>query len=216
MPIFWKTADQCPDLEVLADMESVIDARPRFRPIAAFGLKVDVLLASADDDKPALSRNGSHPDAYIKVNTGELRARGLGDVTVYIDADRHRDKTVRQRQATLAHELYHVEIQTHRETTIDDDGRDVLVTRPDLDDYDRPVVKLIPDDWTVTGFREVAEWYGDDSCEVKSYRAMGRLLAQAVMPFMEDRGDEEGDEAPDLEAVLGATARGRSLTGATS
>lgn len=209
MPTTYATPDQCRDLEILADLDEVLAAHERFAPILKFGLKIDILLASSDDDGPALSKNGAHPDAYIGRRSGKERAQGLGDVLIHVDAGRYRDKPRRERLATLAHELYHIAIQTHKETTLNDDNEEVIVDAADLDAYARPVVKLIADDWMVTGFREVAEWYGPDSCEVKSYRAMGKLLAQAVLPFMagDDRG-ESGDGEPD-EVTLTLTGRKR-------
>ncbi len=200
MPVYFKTPEQCPELEVLADMEAVVADHVRFDPIAEYGLKIDVIIAFADDDGPALTKAGAHPEGYIKVGNKEARAEGRGDVKIFVDGGKYRYKSQKERAAFWAHELYHISIKTHKETTLDDDGKEILVTAADLDDYGRPVVKLIPDDWTVTGFREVAEWYGDDSGEVKSHRAIGELLKQALMPFM--AGD---DRAPGTTTTVNMT-----------
>ncbi len=199
MPTLFKRVADVPDLEIMADLHAVIDSHDRFAPIAEFGVKIDVLLGYNDGDADVLKDDA---DAQIKVLKGEDRVNGVGDVRILINGERYRRYTSRQRAGLLAHELYHIQIPTHREVVFDDADREVFVSRPDLDDYGRPVVKLIKDDYKFTGFREVAQWYGADSGEVRFYRMLGASLEQSSLPFMAVTEDRDSDLIPDTFASL--------------
>lgn len=125
-----------------------------------------------------------------------------------IDGAKYERRNERQRHAILCHELYHIAIKTHAEIEHDLNGDPRRVQKPDLDPYERPVVKLIPDDWSVTGFRQVAEWYGNDSAEVRSHRAIGELLGQLVMPFVMVPGPQAAIDVTPAKPAVGRIVEG--------
>lgn len=170
--------------DVLAVMRRVIDAHDVFADIGKH-VNIEVLMAWADGGV-AVKLHGDRAAAKIKVIGGEERSRGGPDVRIVIDARMFGEMSPRTRMALFAHELYHIELQRHLDGSVK------------TDPYDRPIIKLIDDDWCINGFQRVAEWYGDASLEVQSYRAVGEVLGQGTLPF--------GDPAPLSEVEREAAA----------
>ena len=197
MPTTYEPAD----ISVSSILDDVLSFHDRFTPIVDAGVRFDLLMASNDNGNP-LKHHGSVAAAMIKIVGPEERARVLArgetdppDLRIKIDAGRWGRLTDRQRMALLAHELYHVELVTKPNS--------VILKR---DAYDRPVIKLIPDDWTINGFVEVASWYGEDAAERRSYKGVGELLAQKTFGFVEA---PEARPVANVE-VLGCDARAKA------
>lgn len=201
MTTVYKTPSEIDDFDITADLRRVLERHGRFKPILDFDLKIDLSIAYSDKDD-AVKLHGAPALAKIKIIGPEDRARGNGDVRITVDGPKYERRNQRQRDAILCHELYRIAIKTHRVVEKDEADKDVVVTRADLDPYERPVVKLIPDDWHVTGFRQVAEWYGNDSAEVCSHRAIGELLGQLVMPFAMAPGSEDAMNQAKLDRIF--------------
>jgi hypothetical protein len=176
----YKTA---PD-DVLAVMAHAIERHDRFAEITDSETKIDVLMVWADNDKP-IKVHGATATAKIQVIKGDRRVRGESDLEILVDAKRYGALKARSREAMFAHELYHIEYNHGG------DGESVK-----LDVYGRPDVHLIPDDYTINGFKTVADWYGDDSLEVRSHRAVGEILSQGTLPLGE-ADEPEPDTASD-------------------
>ncbi len=161
MPTQYTLADKS-DVDL---MHEVISRHERFSDLRKFGVVIEVLMAWSDNDQP-IKHHGAVAIASVKVVGGEERANGGPDVRIKIDAKRYLALGKASREAVFAHELYHIEVQYS--------GGDGVKRDP----YGRPVIKTIPDDWTINGFQEVAEWYGEASIERRSYQAVGGLLEQ--------------------------------------
>lgn len=143
------------------------------------------LLSAFNPDGPAVKLHGSPALAVIKVIGPEERAKGAGDLRIKIDAERYDRLSDRTREAMFAHELYHVVLARKKNGALK------------LDPYERPVTRLKPDDWCFTGFKEVADWYGEDSVERISYRRLGEILSQSVFEFV-SRDDDAPATSPDV------------------
>lgn len=169
------------DEDVLDVMRRVIAAHDMFDEIGEH-VKIEVLTAWAANGVP-LRHGGDRAAAKIRVIDGEERSRGGPDVRILIDADLFAGMSPRTREALFAHEIYHLRLQRHLDGSIK------------TDPYGRPVIKMIDDDWCINGFQRVAEWYGDASIEVRSYRQVGEMLAQMSLPLggPETTSDAEAD-----------------------
>lgn len=101
-------------------------------------------------------KSGSGMALLAKVERTSLKNRVLGesDVTMLIDGDKWKNLQDNMKVALIDHELYHVLVKR------DKDGHVVS------DDIGRPVIKMRPHDWEITGFKAIAERYGDASVEV--------------------------------------------------
>src|SRR5262249_43515530 len=102
------------------------------------------------------------------------------DLYIFIDANRWEESSERRRAAILSHELRHVDFKLEGAKN----GGGIK-----YDVYDRPVIKLVPDDWVLTGFSDVCEWYGEDAVEYQAARGVRKKLVQLGLPFSaeEDR-----------------------------
>jgi hypothetical protein len=169
------------DPEAYESLERVLRRHDHFNPIRADEFTFVLALASqiGESQKPPLPDGAK---AFIKQTNSLDRACGVPDIRVVIDAERWEGLSLEERDALIAHELYHMEPTGKR------------------DSYDRPLCTMIDADVKITGFREVAEWYGERSMEVKSYRAFGELLKQALLPFPDDRDLPGQTHLPFLQA----------------
>lgn len=125
-------------------------------------VRVDVLFVSdIDEDSgevtPCLEEHGYPAAACVKVNAPPLRALGLGDALITIDAAVWAGLGTADRAALLDHELMHLEIKTK-------DGE--VVT----DDQGRPALKLRKHDWQLGGFVDIAARHGSCALEVQAVR----------------------------------------------
>ena len=175
--------------EVLDVIAEVID---NWHPdLAEAAARIGAVMArpTLDDDGepkgPALAKDGHKVLARIKRNGGEDRAGGKDDATITLDADHWEtlgeliDGDERQR-ALVDHELYHLEVQ--REKPLPGQARGAIRT----DDRGRPLFKMRPHDWELTGFRVVAERHGRHSEERIQARRFHDHFGNLLFSFAED------------------------------
>ena len=149
---------------------------------------------------PAVKVGGYPCAAKIKLVPLVQRADGRADVEVIIDADQWDDMTDPQREALLAHELYHLELCKDEEDNILGD------------DIGRPRLKLKKHDHQFGWFNAIAERYADESGEVRQAKAFVDECGQSWFGWA--RPPEGGVEsmpakmpANITKAMLDATAR---------
>lgn len=192
MSITLTPADQSM-LNVLQDV--LVDHYPE---LIEADLKIEVLMASAPEGKPAVKLHGNPALAVIKIVGPDERCSGGPDVRIKVDLGRWASLGPKRREALFAHELFHVVLSR------DEDGE--LLT----DDYDRPKVKLKPDDWAITGFKAIYDLYGEDSVEWSSYVAMRETLGQGTFDFMGKDGERKNgaSDPADAAALAGVGSTG--------
>lgn len=167
-----KYEEAMPDVYVL--MEQVINEH--FEEIRSVEppLKITVLMAGngGESNEPCLKHHGAACFALIRRSKPQDRAQNGPDVYIEIDENRWEESNERRRMAVLAHELRHVEFKLDKGGGV---KRDI---------YERPVIRFVPDDWTLTGFEDVCEWYGEDAVEYQCVREVHGKLAQLGLSFM--------------------------------
>lgn len=183
MPTTYTPADS----DVILLLESVL--QEFFPRVASVDPPLQIRVLMAENDKGnALKRFGRGTVALIKRGTKEQLASEGPDLWILIDAGRWNRSNERRRRAILAHECHHIEIQ------YESDGK-----TPKTDDIGRIKVRLIPDDWVLTGFREVVEWFGADAVEREALTRVEEYLAQRILPF----ADPQDVDVTDQAAVVG-------------
>lgn len=151
-----------------------------FQDLISADVAIEVIMASAPKGRPAVKIAGSPALAKIKKVPREQTVTGGPDVRILVDATRYAKLGQRRKEALFAHELEHVELTRDEET-----GEWVK------DDYDRPKIKLKPDDWLITGFAKIHAMYGEDSCEQMSFNTLSQILGQKTFGFMAADGAGE-------------------------
>ncbi len=161
--------------------------------------EIEVLMAEGDKGKPAIRSHGHACAGKIKLPKPEERAadQGVPDVRIFLDRNRWDKLSVRRRQALLHHELSHLAIRY--------DKRSGEVKR---DDYGRPRLRLKLDDWMLTGFRDTAELFGEDSLDVQLLRKVGEMLRQQSLPFFGD-GSSPAPRAKKSKAKKSKAKKGK-------
>lgn len=159
----------------------------RFPEIAACDPPLQIAILFADNGgkvfRPALKHHGAACVAKISRVKPEEKAQGGPDVRISIDLNRWEERSDNGRAAILAHEIRHIKLKRER------DGKTLK-----RDIYDRPAFVFVPDDWMLTGFRDVCEWYGEDAVEYQAVRDVHSVLVQLGLPF------EGGGELTTAEA----------------
>jgi hypothetical protein len=137
-----------------------------------------ILMATDDDpegDGNPVKLHDRTCAAVISIIPYKQRVDKRADAEIIIDAERWKKFSQRTRRALLDHEI------THLEFKIDDDGF------VQTDDAGRPKLRLRDHDWDVTGFRSIAQRYGDDSIDVMNLRQLqkdyGDVMAIGVGLF---------------------------------
>ena len=155
-------------------------------------LRFDLLFATDrdrdDNPVPALKKHGHHVAAYIKRVPDDEKAKGSDapDLRIVIDKLQWDDLGEREREALLHHETSHVEPKRDKHGVIR------------LDRYGRVAVRLRPDDWMLTGFRQTVAIFGQDALERQALDGALRMLRQRDLPF--------GDEAEPSTVAFRAAA----------
>lgn len=134
---------------------------------------------------PAMAKDGFPVLARIKRNSEEDRAGGKDDATITIDADHWEtldgeDDGLARQRALIDHELYHLEVQ--REKALPGQVKGPIKT----DDRSRPLFRIRPHDWEITGFRAVAERHGRHSEERIQARQFHDRYGQLLFSWAED------------------------------
>lgn len=168
-----------PDEETTELLESVIEEYFAVE-LAALepALNIDIRMAVSDKPGvPSVKHHGHECFATIEIVKAKERSRGGPDLRLTIDKRKWQAARTEMRTAVLHHELNHVVPQMEKDS-------DVLK----LDPYGRPVVKLRPDDWCLTGFRETVRIFGEDAVERQCLDRVEESLRQMGLPFGEERG----------------------------
>ena len=145
-----------------------------------------IMVSSVDKDgepdgKPALKSSSGHPAAAkVGLVSAKDKLSKNYDVEILIDLTVWGEMDDKKRFAVLDHEMTHVEIVE------DKDGH------AKIDDNGAPKLKLIPDQFHLWGFLEIAQRHGLSSSEVLCMRDMveehGHLfgVAPAAAPIPHD------------------------------
>lgn len=157
--------------------------------------KVDVraLMAFAEGD--AVKLHGYPCAAIIKAVGLKERAQGLSDALIIIDAAwwKDEDRTERELDALIDHELTHIELQF--------DKHKILVR----DDLSRPVIKMRLHDWQLGGFAQISARYGASALEVKGVKAISDRYGQLFWNW--DRADAPGPAGAVVKSLLDSAQR---------
>lgn len=138
MPTTYKLAQEV-DESIELTLDRVLRKHLHFEPLIRAEVDIEVLCAFNSKGHP-IKVMKCPALAKVKVIKDEERSRGGPDVRIVLDHKRWSALGHPSQEATLAHELYHLELVE------DGDGGF------ERDAYDRPVVKTIPDDWLLNGF----------------------------------------------------------------
>lgn len=158
------------------DVTNVVDAvmEKYHGELKQMRVRVDVLMATATDFKPAVSVNGYAAIAKVKIVSLKDRALGHGDAEIIIDdLEWHRMKP-EQRVALVDHELYHLEIKRNRKTG-----------QPERDDLNRPKLKMRKHDWQIGWFNAIAQRHGEMSVEIAQATQLKAENGQLYFGFAE-------------------------------
>jgi len=105
----------------------------------------------------ALACHGYPAAATVKIHSLPLRALGLGDFLITVDAATWASLSTAERTALLDHELCHVE-------AIENDGDF------EHDDLGRPKLRLRKHDWQLGGFVGIAKRHHNRALEVQAVK----------------------------------------------
>jgi len=151
---------------VQALVERVIDKS--FPELKEAGVTINILFAYKTNkyDAPivALRKDGHALAAKISITSQEDRARGQADCKLVIDDFGWGTMKDMHRAALIDHELRHLSLGAIKPTKKND-----FATGLKRDDLGRPVIKICPHDWVLTGFARTAEIYGDYSIEARQF-----------------------------------------------
>jgi hypothetical protein len=151
--------------------------------LAEHGVTIGILMATSDDDKPAVTKDGYPCAALIEKTSYKNRCLGIADAVITIDSASWKDFTEAEKVAVLDHELMHLEL------VYDKDG--VLKT----DDANRPKLKMRLHDFQIGGFAVIAERHGAASIESQEFRSVYHHYYQQLFKWSDDQGGErEGDD----------------------
>jgi hypothetical protein len=124
-------------------------------------VRLCILMATSDtpeNGEPAVKLHGWPCAAVVSVIGYKQRVDKRADAEIVIDAKWWDGATPNQRRATLDHEITHLEIQKDETGSVK------------TDDQGRPKLKLRLHDYELSGFRSIAERYGEDALEVMGIR----------------------------------------------
>jgi hypothetical protein len=193
MPTEYRSAD--PDVHDLLDdvIDQFFPELSRLDPPLAF----DIRMATATQggkgkgkgkDKPAVKLHGHARAATIEIIRPKERSAGGADLRLTIDEVRWGKSDGETRRALLHHETSHIVPR------YDKDSGSLL-----LDPYGRPVVKLKPDDWMLTGFVETVRVFGEKAMERRALNCVEESLSQTSFKFDEDDADRVNDHLAAVE-----------------
>lgn len=129
------------------------------KPLIACELKIDIVMAHADQDEKgrllndALTKNGVKALGVTRALPIKDRAMGRGDAEICLDADWWSLASGDEQAALLDHELHHISVKCDRSGNIQ------------YDDLNRPKIKLRKHDVEVGWFKLIADRHGAASIE---------------------------------------------------
>lgn len=162
MPTFERCDKSVEDLA-----KNLINQFESHKPLAAFEVKIDYVVARADvDDKgrqlnDALTKNGVKALGIARKTSLKDRALGRGDAEISLDGDWWKDASGEEQAALLDHELHHISVKTDNMGNVKYDA------------LGRPQIKLRKHDVEVGFFNIIAERHGIHSQE--------RIQAKSIM-----------------------------------
>lgn len=124
--------------------------------------------AEGELTSPTLKSHGYPALALVKINNQRDRTDGLADATVIIDGDQFFDLSHEKQVAVLDHELEHLEV------VYDEDGN------IQLDDCNRPKLKMRLHDLFVGGFKSIVLRHGENAVEIGHIEAVNREVEEAM------------------------------------
>jgi hypothetical protein len=200
----------------------LVEANARIGAVFAY----PTLDKEGDPTGPAMMKDDRQIMARIKKNSEEDRAAGKDDATITFDAEEWKRLDDEpdggfQQAALVDHELHHLIVRRE----LPADGQ--KVGRIMMDDKGRPLFKMKPHDWEITGFRAVAERHGRHSYERQEARRFHDRFGNLLFNFAEDKAspidverafDEVAGKINDGAMGTGVTAKvnGRKPRGAAS
>lgn len=135
--------------------------------LSKINIRIGIIMVSSEDKdgepdgKPALKSASGHPAAAkVGLVSPKDRLTKHYEVEILIDSQAWGEMTPAKRLAVLDHELTHVEVTKGGEGEVK------------VDAYGNPKLKLIPDQFHLWGFLEIAQRHGTDSSEVLCMRDM--------------------------------------------
>lgn len=111
----------------------------------------------------ALKKDGHNVAAKIQITSLQDRTRNIADAKLTIDRKAWNSMHDNMKLALVDHELAHLKVAHSRPTK-----RNGYDDSPKRDDLNRPMLKIRPHDWVLTGFADVAKRHGESSVEIAS------------------------------------------------
>lgn len=121
-----------------------------------------------DEEIPSLKLHGAYALATIRVIGRRQRTYVKHDALIEIDMPQWKIQSPATKKALIDHELTHLVVK------LDKQGD------PKLDDLNRPVLGLRPDDFTLTGFLDVIKRHGSAAVEYQSVTRINAAVLEAV------------------------------------
>lgn len=144
------------------------------------GVKVDFLFAERvtkhHETRPALNKDGRAIAAKIQITSLQDRARGIADAKLIVDMFEWTRLSDTRKAALLDHEVTHLQPVFYRPTK-----KNHYDESQKRDDLGRPMLKIRPHDWVITGFEEVVKRHGEASYEVHQFRQFEEDYGQLML-----------------------------------
>ena len=144
----------------------------KFSDLREANVEVGCLFAYASENStaPPLSMNGWPAVAKVRVCSQKDRVAGMPDAQIMVDGEQWKNLRDRQKEALMAHELEHLEVQRGEGGTIKED------------DCGRPKLKLKLHDFQIGVFKKNIEEYGEDSLDHAQLSPVAEYI-QKLLPW---------------------------------
>ena len=138
---------------------------------------IDTIVARRESRKEgaivALKKDGHAVLAQIKITSLQDRSRGIADAKLVIDDYGWLRLSDVRKTAVIDHAMEHLTLAKSRASK-----RNGYFSGPKRDDLGRPMLKIRPHDWVLTGFKSVTERHGDNSVEANQFTAFKAEFGQ--------------------------------------
>lgn len=137
---------------------------------------VDVLLVIETEDDPedrtvVLRRHGHPAEADVRITSAEMRTLGRSDVLLKLDSAVWGKADDADRRGIVDHQLQRLEVRRDKDGNVK------------LDEHGRPKLRIIREDWFVSGFHAVVRRNGAHAPEVRAVKACVGTDGQAFWDF---------------------------------
>lgn len=139
--------------------------------LAEAGVTVGCLLAYPTASGHAVTHHGYPAQATIKITNLKDRVAGLADAQLILDAERWEQKSTKERNALLHHELLHL-------TTARDKAGKIKRDR-----HGRPKLAARLHDFVCEGFWDVVDRFKEASPEAGLYQGVHKEFSQRLFPW---------------------------------